>query len=293
MKKTLLTLTFFSALICLLLVGRTGFVKAWWVGGHQLCTRAAASKIPADMPEFFRHASPELAEMAAEPDNWKHPTAPHLKSSEGPEHYIDLEYLEGAPLPAQRYDLMKLYATKNVDFVKGGFLPYALIEGYERLMLAFRECRNHPESAAAKNRAIMYAGWLAHYAQDAAMPLHTTIFYDGLKTPDGTLVQKGIHARIDAYPEKHGLTVEELNANLAAENVGNVWALILKNIEASHGFKEKCYEIDALDGFDKAPEKGRALMLERSRAATKLTLDLWYSAWINSDPEKATIKPEK
>src|SRR5258706_9499876 len=86
---------------CILTVCMFGVAHAWWEKGHQMLTRAAASKLPDDVPEFFRKGVVELAEASAEPDNWKHITAPHLKASEAPEHYIDLEYLEGQPLPAQ------------------------------------------------------------------------------------------------------------------------------------------------------------------------------------------------
>ena len=53
---------------------------------------------------------------------------------------------------------------------------------------------------------------------------------------------------------------------------------------------QRCYELDAQGAFDKDPDKGKDFMLERGRAATKLTLDIWYSAWKNSDPESAKKK---
>ena len=86
---------FTAAALAFLLVVRGFPTQAWWTEGHQLCTRAAVAKLPDELPEFFRKGVVELAEASAEPDNWKHITAPHLKASEGPEHYIDLEYLEG------------------------------------------------------------------------------------------------------------------------------------------------------------------------------------------------------
>src|SRR6266581_3954712 len=87
-RFTRLLCVFLGALIFALC--SIGGVRAWWAEGHQMMTRAAASKMPADVPEFFRKGVVELAEASAEPDNWKHITAPHLKASEQPEHYIDL-----------------------------------------------------------------------------------------------------------------------------------------------------------------------------------------------------------
>ena len=263
---------------------------AWWSGGHKLCTLAATSKLPDDVPKFFRDAGKEMSEMSTEPDNWKNVTASHLRATEQPEHFIDLEYLGDEAIPAQRYDLLKLYFSKNIDPTKAGLLPYAMVEGYERLMIAFRDYRNDPESENIKRRIVVYAGWMAHYSEDCAMPLHTTKDYDGRNTAGGTVEQKGIHGRIDAYPEKNGLTAEKIAEGLAPKDATNVWPLIVDAIKASHTHVDECYKLDAAGAFDRDPEAGRELMLERTRAAAKLTLDLWYSAWMNSDPKRATVK---
>jgi hypothetical protein len=122
------------------------------------------------------------------------------------------------------------------------------------------------------------------------MPLHTTKDYDGRSGPGGTVEQKGIHARIDAYPEKNGITAEKIAEGLAAQDVVNVWPLIVDAIKASHTHVDECYALDAQGGFDRDPGKGRELMVARTRAAAKLTLDLWYCAWMNSDPKRATVK---
>jgi hypothetical protein len=242
------------------------------------------------MPAFFRQASTELSEMAQEPDNWKCTAAPHLKATEQPEHYLDLEYLDGQPIPRRRADILKHYFAKGIDPSKAGFLPYAIEEGYERLLVAFTACRSQPDSKPAQQRAIMYAGWVAHYCEDATMPLHCTKDFDGKLDAAGQMQQKGIHTKIDSYPEQQGFTPEMLNKDQAAEAVADVWPLIAKTIASSFALAGRCYELDAAGAFDKDPDKGKELMLERSRAATKLTMDIWYSAWINSNPEKPAGK---
>ena len=267
-------------------------ILAWWNDGHKALTKAAVARLPEDTPEFFRNAGAELAAMVIEPDRWKDVTTPHLKNTESPEHFIDLEYLDGKDLPATRFELTKHYVAKEIDLAKGGFLPYAMLEGYQRLMLAFRDYRNNPENAAVRQRIIVYAGWLAHYAQDASMPLHTTKFFNGKPGEGGVMKQKGIHDKIDAYPEKF-LKAEEIADGLKADDAVDVWPVIVKAIKDSHTHVERCYELDLEGGFDKAPEKSKALMLERARAGAKLTMDLWYSAWKNSAPERATIKEGK
>jgi hypothetical protein len=113
------------------------------------------------------------------------------------------------------------------------------------------------------------------------MPLHTTKFYDGQPGADGQIQQQGIHAKIDAYPEKY-LTPAAIAEGLTAEASADVWPVITRSINESHKFVDQCYELDRQGGFDKAPEKARGLMLARAHASAKLTLDLWFSAWKNS-----------
>ncbi|MGD0090254.1 MAG: hypothetical protein ABSE73_10060, partial [Planctomycetota bacterium] len=162
------------------------------------------------------------------------------------------------------------------------FLPHAIQEGYERLQVAFREHRGQPDAKAFQHCAIVYAGWVAHYCQDATMPLHVTKDFDGKPDAAGNLQQKGIHAKIDGYPEGQGFTPEMFNQGLAAEAASDVWPLITKTITTSFGHVQRCYELDAQGGFDKDPDKAKEFILERTRAAAKLTLDIWYSAWKNS-----------
>lgn len=265
--------------------------KAWWSGGHKMCTVAAVRMLPDSFPAFFKEAEEELSEMCLEPDEWKSPMTPRLKISEGPEHFIDIEHFDNGNFPRHRYEALKHYATENKDMAKGGNLPYALEEGYERLLLAFRKVRIYPESKSAKSRALMYAGWLAHYCQDAGMPLHTTVNYDGKPSPDGGKpIQKGIHARLDGYPEKNGFTPEMLMLDQKADRVAAAWNRIESFIKESHTHVEKCYELDAAGGFSDSPDKAREFVLGRARLSAKLTADLWLTAWEKSDPTKATIK---
>jgi hypothetical protein len=288
-KKVIL----FGSVFLLLIVGSIFSFSsmAWWRGGHRVCTQAALAALPADMPEFFRKGATQLEEMSHQPDAWKSLTASHLRSTEHPEHFIDLEYVDDKRYPQTRAEWVKLLADKKLDPYKVGTLPYALVENYERLMLAFREHRDHPDSITTQQRVLIYAGWLAHYCQDAGMPLHTTKDYDGrLPIADEKVAQKGIHNRMDSYPEKNNFTVELLSEALTADDKVDVWPMIVKFIAESHTKVDQSYELDKDGAFGLSPEKGREFILMCAKRSTQLTLDLWYSAWKNSDPKRATIK---
>ena len=256
---------------------------AWWVKGHGTIAEAAADRLPEGMPAFFRAAGKQLNYLAGEPDRWKNPDAKYLRAAEAPDHFIDLEDLEGKELPSDRYKAAAMVARMKHRPERTGMLPYTILENYDRLSCAFKDYRDDPKNPAIQAKCIVYAGVLSHYTGDAAMPLHTTKNYDGKKGDDGKLVQKGIHAKIDAFPEKNGFTSEEVCRGLEPKAIEDVWAHVIKAIKESHTHIDRCYELDKAGAFDKPTEESRKFILERCRVGTQLTLDLWYSAWLRSE----------
>src|SRR5207245_9603401 len=105
--------------------------------------------------------------------------------------------------------------------------------------------------------------------------------YDGKPGPDGGKVQRGIHAKIDAFPEKNGLTAEEIGRGLEPARIEDMWGYIVKRIDESHKLIDRCYELDAAGGFDKPTPESRALILERYRAEAQFTADARYTDWLH------------
>ncbi|GBD37118.1 hypothetical protein HRbin36_02248 [bacterium HR36] len=273
------------ALVLAVLAGTMFCERAysWWIKGHGIITQAAVSALPEEVPMFFRAAGKELAHLAGDPDRWKNPETRALRGSESPEHYIDLEDYNDQPLPPNRYEAIALLHRLRRRPERAGLLPWAIQEHYDRLSCAFADCRRQPEEPGNRTKCIVYAAILAHYAQDAAMPLHTTRDYDGRRSPDGKWLQKGIHAKIDGFPETYNLTVEEIARGLAAKSHDDMWHRILQVIQDSYKHVDKCYELDAAGAFDKPSEASRAFILQRCRVAAQFTLDLWYNAWKRSE----------
>jgi hypothetical protein len=259
-----------------------GAARAWWVKGHETITEAAAVGLPDEVPAFFRAAGRSLAHFAGDPDRWKNREARTLRLAVSPEHFIDLEDLEGNDPPPDRFQALALMHKLQKAPDKVGLLPYAIIEGYERLAVAFYDYRKEPANPAVPMKCLVYAGNLAHYTTDAAMPLHTTRDYDGRKGPDGTITQKGIHAKLDGFPEKFQFTPEEVARGLDARAVEDPWAYTLKFIKESYTYIDKAYELDAAGGFDTPTEESRAFVMARCRAGAQFTMDLWYTAWLKS-----------
>jgi hypothetical protein len=259
-----------------------GAARAWWVRGHESIAEAACADLPDEMPGFFRAAGKHLAHYSGDPDRWKNRAAVHLAAAEGPDHFLDLENYHGKDLPSDRYKAIALLVELKEKPEQTGMLPYALMENFDRLSCAFYDHRQAPKDEAVRAKCLVYAGILAHFTGDCAMPLHTTRDYDGRKGPDGKLTQKGIHARIDSFPEKFGLTAEEIARDLKPRQLDDVWDHVQKMIRESHKYVDRCYELDKAGAFARPTEESRKFILERCRAGARFTMDLWYTAWLRS-----------
>ncbi|MBX7104915.1 MAG: hypothetical protein K1X57_12590 [Gemmataceae bacterium] len=272
----------FGSLIALGLA--VGAARAWWVIGHETITEAAALILPDDVPAFYRAAGKSLAHCAGDPDRWKNKEAVFLKSTIAPEHFLDMEDLDGNEPPRNRFVAYALLNKLNRDPEKVGSLPWAIMEGYEKLMCAFYDYRQEPGNPAVAMKAVVYGGNLAHYTTDACMPLHTTRDYDGRKGPDGKMKQKGIHAKVDAFPELNKFAPEEVCRGLQAKAIeGDVFDHVIKFIKESHTHIDECYRLDAAGAIANPTDASRKFIMARCRAGAQLTVDIWYTAWLRSE----------
>src|SRR3974377_2402405 len=87
----------------LLVLVLTNAAWPWGNEGHMMINRVAAEKLPADVPSFLRNAEEQLAYLGPEPDRWREKSELALKLSQEPDHFIDLELVEGMTLPPARH----------------------------------------------------------------------------------------------------------------------------------------------------------------------------------------------
>lgn len=264
------------------------FASGWWAAGHTCIVRAAVSSLPADMPGFFRQGADHIAFYSMEPDLWAGRDVPALRSSERPNHYLDLELLEGRELPPTRQEFHALCRELKLEPETVGTLPYAIREWYDRLVLAFAEYRRFPEEEAIRSKILYVAGVLSHYTADASQPLHCTVHYDGRLKPDGSSPRSGVHLQMDALPGQLGLRPEEIAPKTEVMTVENAFQAALASIRQSHRRVRLVYQVaerlppadEPLEG--EADRDVRALAVECCAAGAELTATLWCSAWIDS-----------
>ena len=262
-------------------------VWAWWGGGHDIMTQAAAKSLPEDMPEFFRNAGKMIAHCSYDPDLSKERVTPHARQAEYGEHYIDVELFGEHPIPEGREAHIQLCAELGFKPREVGTLPYALAEWTERLALAFAEYRKWPDNPMIQSKCFVYAGFLSHYAQDMCQPLHLTIHFDGIKQPDGTRLHQGIHEKVDSAIERLALKPMDLAKGQQIEAVDDLMPAIIKQIKAEHSFVDDVYEL--AEDWKNLKNPTPALVdftNDRAREGVRWTASLYLTAWKLSEDIK-------
>ncbi|HEX8465881.1 MAG TPA: hypothetical protein VF627_14805, partial [Abditibacterium sp.] len=186
----------FLSLLPAIALGTSIPAHAWFPQGHSIVAAAAVKSLPEDVPAWFREDKGQVAHDAQDPDVQKNRDLPFMSDAEGPQHYFDTELLQGRPLPTKHADFLKLCQELKVDPSDVGEVPYALAEWTQRLTMDFAEARRYPNNPYIRNKTLVTAGILSHYAGDVCMPLHVTLNHDGMARPDGTSPRSGIHAKV-------------------------------------------------------------------------------------------------
>ncbi len=283
----------------------------WGNEGHQQINRVAASKLPPDVPNFLRNAAEQLGYLGSEPDRWRERTELALKLSQEPDHYINLERLDGMSLPPDRYSFcLQLYEKRQQtpgrpDYLlpeKVGLQPYIAMEIYERLVVAFREYRHalleHRDPEFAERDAIFYAGWLGHYVADASNPLHTTIQYSGWvgPNPNGYTTANTIHWKMEGTfvaANQKQLQFADLVAS-SPRLLADPFQDYISYLRDSHQYVEKVYQLEKAGGFEgEGTPESREFIRQRLAAGAQMLRDMWYSAWIQSAQAPPLYMPAK
>ena len=273
-------------LLCVAVLAGGAPAWGWWAAGHGIMTRAAVIALPPSVPAFFRSAGAEIARCSFDPDVLKNSASPYLRDAERPDHYIDLELLQGHELPMDRYAFIRLCGELAVQPEKVGLVPYAVAEWTERLTVAFAEHRRWPGNALAQSKCLVYAGYVAHYAQDLCQPLHVTVHFDGWASPDGTSPRTGIHAKVDGLIQRSALDELNLAEGQEISPLEDLMVTIGNQLDLSHSLIGRVYELEeelppVVGPWDPVPEVTE-FAIERAREAVCFTTALYLTAWERS-----------
>jgi hypothetical protein len=298
-------------IICILLTKVEAF--GWGNEGHRYINQVAAKRIPHEMPKFFRSAVDRLTYLGPEPDRWREKLEPTLKNAQEPDHFLNMERLEGmAELPVYPYEFIQKLYEKRATITDPkeraeyqpeniGMQPYAAIAMYERLKVAFREYRNlkkeHKSTRPAELEAVYCAGVLGHYVGDASQPLHTTIYYNGWfgDNPNGFTTRKTVHYEFESDFVARNVKPSDFDKLVTApQSINDPFADYVAYLRQSNGLVTQLYSLDKDHAFEsQGTGAGKDFVVHRLAAASQKLVNLWYTAWLESAQEVPPYVPPK
>ena len=273
--------------------------SAWGEEGHRYINRVAAEHMPEDMPAFFRNAGARLSFLGPEPDRWRDNKELYKALSEvnGPDHFIDIDKPENfEALPNDRYLYADWLRAKGKEPKDIGFLPYSILEGYQKIQVLFRMWRDPQHSAERdqiEQNIIYYAGVVGHYVADGSQPLHTSIHYNGWSTSSNPqlFTREPLHWRFEGEYVKAQIKPEDFSGLVKpATRLQDPFADIAKYLFQSFDRVPDLYRMDKTARWDANNRNAdsKRFVSERLAAASQMLANLWYTAWLGS----TTSKPE-
>jgi hypothetical protein len=274
-------------------------VNAWGDEGHRYINRVAAEHMPQDMPGFFRSAAVRLSFLGPEPDRWRDGKELYKALSEvnGPDHFIDIDKPENFDaLPNDRYLYADWLRARGKDPKDIGFLPYSILEGFQKVQVLFRMWRDpqhEAEREQIEQNIIYYAGVLGHYVADGSQPLHASIHYNGWSTSSNPELntREPLHWRFEGEYVRAQIKPQDFSGLVkTATRLQDPFSDIVKYLFQSYDQVPELYRMDKTarwDASNRNPDS-KKYVAERLAAGSQMLANLWYTAWLGS----AGNKPE-
>ena len=264
---------------------------SWGFYVHETATQLAVYQLPKHLRRFFFTNMDSLTANATRPDKRR-----NTDKNESAKHFIDIENYGVDAINNMPYNWKDAVAKYSADTLKKyGYVPYQILIEYDSLVNAFKQ-KN------AEN-IIFYADDLAHYIEDANVPLHTTNNYDGQLTN-----QKGLHALWESTIPELKLSNYDLYSKHKATYIKNkpaaIWNAIrtahallpglfqqekevAKNFPDSSKYIEKMYYGKKTKVYTNAFAKRYAAALSSTISnqlikSANMVADFWLSAWIDA-----------
>ena len=284
-KKIFPIVLFFSCLVIVVSLCSWGFYV------HETATQIAVYQLPKPLRKFFFSNIDSLTANAIRPDKRR-----NIDRTEAPKHFIDLENYGNGAVNIMPHDLATAVQQYSWDTLKRyGYVPYQVVIEYDSLANAFKQKKS--------DSIIFFADDLAHYIEDANVPLHTSNNYDGQLTG-----QKGLHALWESTIPELELSNYQLYQKHKATYVSNkpdaIWAAVKRahallpemfekekevaaNFPDSSKYVSKMYYGRMTKVYSDAFAKQYAAALtstinDQLIQSANMVTDFWYSAWVDA-----------
>ena len=267
---------------------------AWGDKGHLMINRLAIEAASSKLPEFMNAAREQVIYNGYEPDRWREEgRTSAMNTAQAADHFFDSEYWgEISTIEPDRYLFMEKIAAKKIDLIKVGYLPYAMLENYGKLVNAFRFWRNAKtpqDRESARANAVYVAGVLGHYVGDGSQPMHLSVQYNGwldtTPNPKNYTKDRGFHIRYEATYMNAAVEMTAVKPKVQPpQRLNNVWNSIKQYLTQSFGELEPIYELEKAGEFNPQQPRAKgtaAIAAQLARASTMLS-NLWCTAWLES-----------
>ncbi len=296
---------------------------AWGLEGHRIIGEVAMQNLPAELPPFLQTqaAKDEITYLGSEEDRLKIGDEEVAWAREWPtDHYLDVEddgtvagVVALSALPATRDDFAELLVNspRHIDAYNVGFLPYAILEGYEQVRSDFALWRQAVADAQvhggdAANTIVKYRetltihdiGIFSHFVGDGSQPLHVTVHYNGwghYPNPRNFSTDPKTHAEFESDFVSRYVSAATVNPFFHAPT--ELTAVPLPDIERyladTNAQVVPLYELKARAGFDLggvgSSARNDAIRFASARlaAASQMLDSLVLTAWRTS----ASLQP--
>lgn len=308
-------------LTALLLTVSATQALAWGATGHRIIGEVAIQALPPELPAFLRSAdaAAEIGELAREPDRSRGAGRTH-DSNRDAAHFVDVDdagRILGGPtlqtLPSTRLEYQGLLLKAGTDELKAGYLPYAIVDGWQHLVKDFTYWRVL-RAAEARATEPGRRAWLAedrrrrealiinnlgvwgHYVGDASQPHHLSVHYNGwgqFPNPRG-YTQEKVHGPFEGAFTKASVTDTATARALPAYQpcTTGIWACTTSYLQSTYEQVIPYYELEKAGGFREGDPRGRAFAQARVTASTAKLRDLTVDAWRASAEGKIGYRPE-
>jgi hypothetical protein len=293
------------------MLGATGDCWAWGATAHEWLSGIAIEKLPDSLPPFIRtpESAADIAALGRELDRSRGAGRTH-DAERDPGHSINLAEdgtvvgaLPLSQLPFTREEYDTLLRAKGLTQYKAGFLPYAIIDGWQQIRKDFAywralskamETATTPEERAwfeadrhrREKQIIHNIGIWSHYVGDAAQPLDVSVHYDGW----------GDYANPNGYTPKHIRAYFEgafVKANLSraavAAKVGpfvdctcTIETQTKDLLRVTLAQVVPLYALEKEGGFRRGDPRGIAFATARLSAGATALRNMIVDAWLDS-----------
>lgn len=285
---------------------------AWGNTGHRLIGVAAMRALPDDLPAFLRSpgAAADVGELAREPDRWKGAGQPHDRERDTA-HFIDLDdnahvmsaagpSIDALPNLKSEYDAALIAAGLDVN--DAGYLPYAIMDGWQQLgrdfaywrVLNAAEAREtdpgkrawYREDRTRREALILRdIGVLGHYVGDGSQPHHTTIHFNGwdrnTPNPDGFTTSRQTHGQFEGAFTARVARLDAVEAAMSAPNLDGfeLRPRVAGYLKSTLAEVRPFYVLEKAGGFREADARGAEFVTARLAAGASELRDMVTASW--------------